>query len=123
MLRLVKLEGRWGFAWGYQNEEGHLVVPPYFLEAREFSEGMAAVKFISSWGYIDEQGKVTISPMFDDADSFSEGVARVRVGSKYGFINQKGEFHAVTRVLITDSKTDTTLYSEPYWEDDMDTWF
>ena len=78
MLRLVKLEGRWGFAWGYQNKKGQLVVPPYFPEAREFSEGMAAVKFISSWGYIDEQGKVAISPMFDDADSFSDGVARVK---------------------------------------------
>jgi len=99
MLRLVKLEGRWGFAWGYQNEEGHLVVPPYFPEAREFSEGMAAVKFISSWGYIDEQGKVAISPMFDDADSFAEGVARVKVGSKYGFIARTGKFTIVPQFI------------------------
>jgi WG containing repeat len=118
MLRPVKLEGRWGFAWGYQNEEGQLVVPPYFAEAREFSEGMAAVKFVCSWGYIDEQGKVAIAPMFDDADIFLEGIAKVKVGSKYGFINQRGEFYAVKGELFTDSKTDTA-----YLEDDMDTWF
>ena len=92
MLKPVHVEGIWGYAWSYQDENGSLVTVPFFAEVREFSEGVAAVKFICSWGYINTIGKVVIPPMFDDASNFCEGLARVQVGSKYGFINQAGEF-------------------------------
>jgi hypothetical protein len=92
MLKPIRLEGRRGYAWGYQDEKSSPVIGPFFAEAREFSEGIAAVKFTCSWGYINIKGEIVIPPTFDDASSFCEGLARVRVGSKYGFVNQAGEF-------------------------------
>jgi WG containing repeat len=92
MLKPVISQGVWGYLWGYQDERGLLVIPPLFTVAREFSEGLAAVKFIYSWGYINEYGKVTIAPMFDDASNFCEELAKVRMGSKYSFIDRTGKF-------------------------------
>jgi WG containing repeat len=79
------------YRWGFQNDNNCFIIPPLFAEAHEFSEGLAAVKFICSWGYINEQGEVIISPMFDEASDFHEGFATVRVGSKYTFIDQTGK--------------------------------
>lgn len=92
MLKPIQFEGRWGYKWGYQDKKGSPVIGSFFAEARDFSEGIAAVKFIFSWGYINTKGEIVIPPIFDDASSFCEGLARVRVGSKYGFVNQVGEF-------------------------------
>ncbi len=92
MLKPVYAEGIWGYAWSYQDENGSLVTAPFFAEAHEFSEGLAAVKFTCSWGYINESGEVVIPPKFDDASNFCEEFARVRIGSKHGFIDKSGEF-------------------------------
>jgi hypothetical protein len=50
------------------------------------------------------------------------------LGSNYGFINQRGEFTVVPQFIgascfvegLTNSKTNTTLYLEPHWEDETD---
>lgn len=92
MLKCVNSNSVFGHRWGYQNEQNLFVIPPLFAEAREFSEGLAAVKFICSWGYINELGETVIPPTFDDAKSFSEGIAIVKFQSQYKYIDRNGEF-------------------------------
>jgi hypothetical protein len=45
-------DGRCGFI----NDEGRLVIPFIYEDARRFSEGLAAVKIDGKWGYIDKTG-------------------------------------------------------------------
>jgi hypothetical protein len=55
------------------------VVPFRYEDAREFSDGVAAVKLKGKWGYIDASGRVAIPLSFDVAEAgcFSEGLALV----------------------------------------------
>jgi hypothetical protein len=59
--------------------EVRVIVGFEYTDAREFSEGLAAVKSNDHWGYIDLTGRIAIS--FDykvpEAGSFSEGFAFV----------------------------------------------
>jgi hypothetical protein len=63
-----------------------------FLDVKDFSEGLAAVKTAKGWGYLGKSGKIVIEPQFDDADPFSEGLALVERDGKLGFINSAGTF-------------------------------
>lgn len=75
-----------------------------FVEARGFSEGLAAVRIDphtsdagALWGYINKKGELVIPPMFYSALNFSEGVAHVKVGrfgqvNPAGFIDKTGKF-------------------------------
>ena len=65
------------------------------LEAREFSEGLAAVFMGDRWGYIDKQGRTALWPKWAAADSFSEGLAAVyEDGVGHSYIDHSG------RILI-----------------------
>ncbi len=89
-----------GTHYGYINTTGQ-VISPLFLAARDFAEGLAAVKvsrkllgivpFGHQWGYIDSTGELAIPDQFDGAGDFSEGLGLVKIGSKYGYINPLGE--------------------------------
>lgn len=76
-LYRVQVNGK----YGYIDRAGHVVVPPQYSRAEDFSEGLAAVSFDSSypgkWGYIDTNGRFVIAPRFQEAHSFSDGIARV----------------------------------------------
>lgn len=48
-----------------------VVIPPQFIQADSFSNGLARVKIEDKWGYIDKTGKLVIPPQFDEAASFS----------------------------------------------------
>lgn len=54
-----------------------VVVEPRFSYAREFYEGLAAVRPLSRWGYIKPDGTWAIEPKFSDAKDFSGGLAPV----------------------------------------------
>jgi hypothetical protein len=43
--------------YGFINAEGRVVVEPRYPEARDFSEGLAAVAMGDRWGYIDREGR------------------------------------------------------------------
>ena len=45
--------------------------------ARDFSEGLAAVKKDDLWGYIDASGKMVIPPRYHWAQEFEDGRAEV----------------------------------------------
>ena len=55
------------------------VIPPQYQDAREFHEGLAAVKSNDRWGYIDYLGRIAIPFVHrvPEAGDFSEGFAFV----------------------------------------------
>lgn len=59
--------------------------------AKDFSEGFAAVKKDGKWGFIDTNGNMVIEPKYIAVWSFSEGLAAVQIqDGKWGFINTEG---------------------------------
>lgn len=102
--------------YGFIDENGHTVIAPSFVDADNFSDGLApaavdvpesekvaALKTIQSWrcGFIDRSGK-RIADGFFAARHFSEGLAAVRNGLKWGFIDDRG-------VMVIPAKFDDAL--------------
>lgn len=81
-----------GNFYGFEDQNGNMVIPAQFNNVMEFSHGLAAVCVQGKWGYIDPQGMLVIQPQFDNAGYFSEDLAKVRVNGKYGFIDRTGKF-------------------------------
>jgi hypothetical protein len=94
---------------GYMNTRGEVVIPFRYHGARDFHEGLAAVKIYlpsdgktsrsaTRWGLIDRQGKMVIDYRFEWAGDFSEGLASVQEkDKKVGFINQAGKYMLLPR--------------------------
>lgn len=83
--------------FGYINQEGTTIIPPRFIYAGSFSEGLAVAaegtQFIGAkYGFINTQGKWVIQPQFEAADLFSEGKARVQLHGKWGYIKKDGSW-------------------------------
>lgn len=94
--------------YGFQNEEGKLVVKPIYSDVRTFSQGYAAVNiggepnvyidgFFKTkggkWSFVDKTGKEICTPAYDDVgnfDSFSD-FAPILYKGKWGFIDKFGE--------------------------------
>jgi hypothetical protein len=79
----------------YIDQSGKTAIPPKYMAAAEFSQGLAPVQLHAPdgmrWGFIDKEGKMTITPHFITATPFKEGLAAVQVlGGKWGYINSKG---------------------------------
>lgn len=80
--------------WGYINNSGNIAIEPRYDEAREFSDGYAAVRIGTNWGYVSEDTKrLEIPATLSVAGDFSGNLAPAqRPGELYGFINTAGEF-------------------------------
>lgn len=66
---------------------------PWYFEAKEFSEGIAAVKVITDkWGFVSKRGRIIIDFNFDEVDSFHNGLCVVKKDGKWGVINKKGNW-------------------------------
>ena len=77
--------------YGYVDPEGRTAIEPAFLDARGFSEGLAAVRVAAGWGYIDRNGDWVIPPGFSAAAPFAEGRAAVRdFSGHWGYIDPTG---------------------------------
>jgi len=77
--------------FGFYDERGEQAIDYRFLDARAFSEGLAAVQFDAVlWGFIDIAGDVVIPPSFLDARGFREGLAAVFHGRGWGFVDAGG---------------------------------
>ena len=74
------------------DKSGKVISAIRYDGAKDFSEGLAAVRIGSDWGYIDKTTAIVIPPRFDEAEPFSNGLARVKKGSLYAYINGKGDF-------------------------------
>lgn len=90
------------YEFGFINRTGTYVVPPQFLYANNFSEGLAAVRVGKDYqtarvGYINPQGEMVIQPQFLAAGSFQNGYSPVCQGEDYdrakcGVIDKTGKF-------------------------------
>ena len=78
--------------YGYIFEDGTIAIPPRFLHAGPFIDGLAPVCDTSGkWGFIDRYGDYAISPIYEHARRFSQGLAPVKLNGLYGYINTRGE--------------------------------
>ena len=82
--------------FGFIDKSGHLVGTNEFEDARDFSEGLAAVQKNGKWGFIDKTGNVVIPFKFGRVGSFSDGLALAAEGGmwdgkRWGYINTAGK--------------------------------
>lgn len=63
-----------------------------YINAKPYSEGLAAIKTEDGWGFIDKEGATVIEPGLEAVGSFSEGLcaAIVNPGEKWGYIDKSG---------------------------------
>lgn len=83
--------------YGYINEKCEVVIPARFINALDFSDGLAAVMIkddnVEKWGFIDTAGNFVISPIYSYMPGdFHEGFATVsKKTGKIVYIDKKGE--------------------------------
>lgn len=76
---------------GFINEAGQVVIKQQFLEAKPFSDGLAAVRVKDRWGFINHKGEFVIVPKYTNVHPFSEKLALVYLEEKSPiFIDQRG---------------------------------
>ena len=73
------------------NEAGDVVGNTKYQEARDFHEGIAAVRTNELWGYVDRDLSVLVEPRFRSAGDFSEGLAAVRGSSGSFYVDRNSE--------------------------------
>ena len=76
---------------GYINKSGSWVIENKFEEARQFSNGLAAVKLNGQWTYINRQGNLNLQNTYEDAKDFHRGLAIVKKEGKISLINTNGD--------------------------------
>ncbi len=64
-----------------------------FKDAKDFSEGLAAVQNSKNlWGFIDQLGNLVIDYQYSSVESFKDACALVTSGNKQFYINISGEY-------------------------------
>lgn len=82
--------------WGMLSLNGTAAIAATYQECKNFSEGLAPVKFNNKWGYINTKNEVVIPFVFDRARHFYEGYASVQKiidgedEGKWGIIDKDG---------------------------------
>ena len=61
--------------------------------ARDFSDGMAAVKIkgTGKWGFLNQAFSIAIPPAYQEVGDFSENVAPAKLNGKWGVIDKQGK--------------------------------
>ena len=61
--------------------------------ARDFSDGMAAVKIkgTGKWGFLNQTFSIVIPPSYQEVGDFSENVAPAKLNDKWGVIDKQGK--------------------------------
>jgi len=96
VVRPGKIVGGCSEQVGYVDTHGQWAIRPQFDDARDFSEGLAAVNrggkchMGGKWGYIDKDGKATIPLQYDFAGQFKNGHACVKEAETWQLIDAKG---------------------------------
>ena len=82
----------------YVNSFGESVMPVdiaagygWFLDARDFSEGLVAISKKDELSYMDKEGNTVISFKYETASDFSGGLATMLKDYKYRAINHSGD--------------------------------
>lgn len=75
---------------GFIDSTGKIVIKPQFINAEDFSEGLASARINGTYGYIDKTGVFVIQPQYDFATPFHEGLAVVYQDGKPFYIDKDG---------------------------------
>ncbi len=92
----VEVKGAAGKSiWLKEDAELGFVGAPGCRDARDFSDGLAAVQIDGQFGFIDRTGKLAVPATFADVGDFSEGLAWVfdahaAPAPRYFFIDKQG---------------------------------
>lgn len=62
-----------------------------YEDAKDYHDGLAAVKIKDKWGYIDNEGDLVIKANYSEASDFIDGKALVTKGSKEYYIDKEGK--------------------------------
>ncbi len=81
-----------GLRWGFIEPDGRTAIEPQFEAARDFVEGLAAVKVIDKWGFVNMDGGLQVSPTYEECGDFSEGLAAVKWYGRWGYVGKDGAF-------------------------------
>jgi len=91
-FRPVQANATYDCRYAFIDKSGKPISGLRFDDAKDFSEGFAAVRIGREWGYVDKSGQLAVSLKFDSAEPFSEGLAAVIQNGKTGFIDYSGNF-------------------------------
>lgn len=89
---LIPVSNEFGNKYGFQSQNGEIVIPPIYDAVSKFSEGRAAVEINGFWGFIDKSGKKVTPVKYQVVYDFNEGRACVsRDDKKFGCIDKSGK--------------------------------
>lgn len=98
MILLVSFNSFSQRKYGFVNLKNEVVIPAQFDEAKNFKNGLAAVKINDLWGFINTKGEIVIQPKYGAVLDFDGPIAKVSIAEigymqtgTYTYINQKGE--------------------------------
>lgn len=95
VLQRVLVEGfravERGAKWGFENENGAVVVDCVWDEVDDFGEGRALVRRGDLWGLIDNNGSVVADPIYDELSWDGSNYACGEVLGKWGILNRGGD--------------------------------
>lgn len=81
--------------WGFVDKNGAIIVEYQFDEAREFHEGLAAVRKGTKWGYINEKGEIVQNIVYEYVEDMHQGFGIVDDNdgwsTRYYLVNRTGK--------------------------------
>lgn len=87
-LARIGVDGQMGFV----NEDGEVVIPPAYLLALPFADGLAPVQNAAGeWGFVDASGALVVEPQYRAALAFSDGLAAVQTDAGWGYVDASGD--------------------------------
>lgn len=78
------------YVYTYIDTEGNEIPQCHYEYAKDFSEGLAAVRKDGKYGYINTKGEVVLPFKYSEADCFGDSLAAVYKDGKYCYINREG---------------------------------
>jgi hypothetical protein len=114
------------FKYGFMDKTGKILIDTKYDDVRDFSEGLAAVKFTNSlgeskWGFIDTAGNVKIDFIFqNEPKSFSSSRTFILgTNNKWGIIDTLGKIIVepkYTQLFPYENGFATASYTNDKWQ-------
>jgi hypothetical protein len=84
-------------SWKFIDTSGRVFPEEGFRNLRDFSDGLAAVRFRTGWGFIDINGKEPFPEKYSEVGDFHEGFSKVKIQlkSKYGGLVKPRQVYAI----------------------------
>jgi hypothetical protein len=95
-----------GVLLGFIDAKGNMTVRPSFLQARSFSNGMAAVRASTGWGAIDKNGAMVVRPVYSFMGDLSDGRLPVVRRGLAGYLDSVG------RTVVEPNYSECGRFSE-----------